>query len=101
MTKSFENVHKRNESVHEGNIMRPAPHTRKNKHLRLDQVKLKKAQQLLGAKTETEAIDRALEQVISEAEKDQQAWEAHERFLKAALRGGFVIHDVFGRLESK
>ena len=44
--------------------------TRKNKHLILDQTKLKKAQQVLGAKTETEAIERALERVISEAEKD-------------------------------
>jgi hypothetical protein len=78
-----------------------AMNTRKNKHLLLDQAKLKKAQQVLGAKTETETIDRALERVISEAEKDRQAWAAHERFLKAAVRDGLAIHDVFGRLEGK
>jgi hypothetical protein len=81
--------------------MKSATHTRKNKHMILDQTKLKKAQQVLGAKTETEAIERALERVIDEAEQDRQAWAAHERFLKAAVRGSLVIHDVFGRLESK
>lgn len=79
--------------------MKSTLHIRKQKHVRLDETKLKKVQQILAARTETEAIDRALDQVISEAEKNQQAWTAHERFLKAALRGGFVIHDVFGRLE--
>ncbi len=74
---------------------------RKNKHLILDQAKLKKAQLVLGAKTETEAIERALERVISEAEKDRQAWVAHERFLKAAVRDGLTIRDVFGHLEDK
>jgi len=39
--------------------------------------------------------------VISEAEKDRQAWAAHERFLKAAVRYGLAIRDVFGRLEDK
>ena len=81
--------------------MRPVSSARKNKHLMLDQAKLKKAQQILGAKTETEAIDRALEQVISETEKDRQTWAAHERFLKAAVRGGLAIRDVFGRVEGK
>jgi hypothetical protein len=75
--------------------------TRKNKHLILDQAKLKKAQQLLGAKTETETIDRALEQVISEAEKDHQAWAAQERFLKAAVRDRLTIRDVFEHLEGQ
>lgn len=81
--------------------MKSATHTRKNKHMILDQIKLKKAQQVLGAKTETEAIERALERVIDEAERDRQAWAAHERFLKAAVRGGMVIHDVFGRVKDK
>ena len=81
--------------------MKSARSTRKNKHLILDQAKLKKAQQILEAKTETETIERALERVISEAEKDRQAWAAHERFLKAAAREGLTIRDVFGRLEDK
>lgn len=81
--------------------MKSARNTRKNKHLILDQTKLKKVQQILEAKTETEAIERALERVINEAEKDRQAWAAHERFLKAAVREGLTIRDVFGRLEDK
>ncbi len=79
--------------------MKSAMNVRKNNHLILDQVKLKKAQQVLGAKTETEAIERELERVISEADKDCQAWVAHERFLKAAVRDGLTIRDVFGHLE--
>ena len=72
---------------------------RKNKHVVLDQTKLKKAQHVLGAKTETETIERALDWVISEAEKDRQTLAAHERFLKAAARENLTIQDVFGRLD--
>lgn len=36
------------------------------KHLRLDQEKIEKAKKILRAKTETEAMDRALENVIQE-----------------------------------
>jgi len=75
--------------------MRSASSARKNKHLILDQVKLKKAQKVLGARTETETIERALEQVISEAEKDRQAWAATEKL----IRSGIQIKDVFGRVD--
>jgi len=37
----------------------------KDKHLKLDQTKIKKAQEILKAKTETEAVDKALELVIA------------------------------------
>ena len=40
--------------------------TRSHKHFRLDPVKIKRAQKVLRADTETEAIDRALDLVISE-----------------------------------
>lgn len=39
------------------------------KHLRLDQEKVEKAKEIFRAKTETEAMDRALENVI---ERDQE-----------------------------
>lgn len=78
--------------------MKSSPKARKNKNLIRDQTKLKKAQQVLGVKTETETIDLALDQVISDAEKNRLAWTAHERFLKAARSNGLTIHDVFGRL---
>ena len=35
------------------------------KHLRLDQEKVEEAKKIFGAKTETEAMDRALESVIA------------------------------------
>ena len=81
--------------------MRSEMSTRRNKHLILNQAKLKKAQQVLGAKTETEAIERALDSVINEAAHNRQAWVAHEKFIKAAARNHLVIEDVFGRLEGK
>ena len=77
--------------------MRSISSARKNKHLILDQVKLKKAQKVLGARTETETIERALEQVISEAEKDRRAWAATEKL----IRSGIQVKDVFGRVDGQ
>jgi hypothetical protein len=71
---------------------------RRNKHLILDQTRLKKAQKVLRAKTKTETIERALQSVLDEAERNRRAWDAHDRFLKAVLREGLSIHDSFGRL---
>ena len=39
----------------------------RHKHVRLDQVKLRKARRILEADTDTETLDRALELVVSEA----------------------------------
>ncbi len=47
----------------------------RHKHVRIDQAKLEKVKQLLDARTDTEALDRALNLVVSEGEID------------AALRG--------------
>ena len=38
----------------------------KYKHMRLDQTKIQKVQRILKAKTETEALDKALDRVILE-----------------------------------
>jgi cytosine/adenosine deaminase-related metal-dependent hydrolase len=70
---------------------------RKSKHLILDQAKLKQAQRVLGAKTETETIERALTLVLSEAETERRAWAATEKL----LRSGITIADVFGRVTSR
>jgi hypothetical protein len=75
--------------------------TRKNKHFLLDQSRLKKAQKLLGTRTETETIEIALERVISEAERNEKAKAAQDRFVKTALKDGLFIDDVFGRLKEK
>ena len=42
----------------------------RHKHVQLDQGKLNRAREILGAKTETEALGRALDIVVSEAEID-------------------------------
>ncbi len=68
---------------------------RSHKHFRLDPVKIKRAQGALRAGTETEAIDRALDLVISEYERNRLAAQANERFVAS----GITIKDVYGTLE--
>ena len=70
----------------------------KHKHYILDEAKIKRAQKLLGTTTETETIERALEEVISERERSTRAWRTHERFLKTGRKEQIVIHDVYGVL---
>jgi hypothetical protein len=72
--------------------MKPA---RTHKHFQLNGAKIKRAQKVLKAKTETEAIERALDFAIDEHERNRLAREAHERFLKS----GIEIRDVYGNLE--
>lgn len=43
----------------------------RHKHLQIDQDKLDRAKSVLGAKTETETIERALTLVVDEHELDQ------------------------------
>lgn len=73
----------------------PTPRTRSHKHFRLDAVKIKRAQKVLKAGTETEAIERALDLVISEHQRNQLAVEANERFVKS----GIAVQDIYGTLE--
>ena len=42
----------------------------RHKHVRIDQVKLRKARKVLDAPTDTETLDRALSLVVAEAEVD-------------------------------
>ncbi len=66
------------------------------KKTRLDPIKIKRAQRVLGTTTETETIERALDEVVEEDRRNRRAWKAHERFLKS----GAQIDDVYGNLES-
>jgi hypothetical protein len=68
---------------------------RAHKHYQLDPTKIKRAQRVLLAKTETETIERALDFTISEHERNRLAHEANGRF----LRSGGEIKDVFGKLD--
>ena len=66
------NVHIISEYVHkyrEGEEVMGTASLR-HKHLQLDQGKLNRARRILGAKTETETLERALDLVVSEAEID-------------------------------
>jgi hypothetical protein len=69
--------------------------TRSHKHFRLDPVKIKRAQRVLRAGTETETIERALDLVISEHDRIRLTVEANERFVTS----GIDIKDVYGTLE--
>jgi len=73
----------------------PTARTRSHKHFRLNAAKIKRAQKVLHAGTETEAIERALDLVISEHERNGLAAEANERFVKS----GIAVKDVYGTLE--
>jgi len=69
--------------------------TRSHKHFLLDPAKIKRAQRGLHTRTETEAIERALDLVISEHERNRLATEANERFVISRID----IEDVYGTLE--
>jgi hypothetical protein len=72
----------------------PSIRARVHKHFQLDSIKLKRAQKVMQAKTETEAIERALDFAIAEHEKNRLAVEANERFIES----GIHIRDVYGKL---
>jgi acetylornithine/succinyldiaminopimelate/putrescine aminotransferase len=67
---------------------------RMHKHFQLDAVKIKRAQKVFKAKTETEAIERALDFAIDEHEKNRLVAEANERFVGS----GIEIKDLYGKL---
>lgn len=69
---------------------------RLHKHFQLDPAKIKRAQKALQARTETEAIERALDFTIAEHERNRLAMTATERFLKS----GIQIRDVYNTLGS-
>jgi hypothetical protein len=68
---------------------------RSHKHFQLDARKIKRAQKVLHAKTETEAIERALDLVIAEHQRNQFVLEATERFVKS----GIAIKDMYGTVD--
>jgi hypothetical protein len=67
---------------------------RTHKHFQLDARKIKRAQKALRTKTETEAVERALDFVLAEHEKNRLVTRATERFLSS----GIEIKDVYGVL---
>jgi hypothetical protein len=80
--------------LREGGTFMATARNRSHKHFQLDSVKIKRAQKALRAKTETEAIERALDLAIAEHESNRFVLEATERFVKS----GIDIKDVYGTL---
>jgi hypothetical protein len=70
---------------------------RSHKHFQLDSAKIKRAQKVLRAKTETETIERALDLAIAEHQRNRSVLEATERFVKS----GIDIEDVYGTLDGR
>ena len=68
--------------------------SRAHKHFQLDAGKIKRAQKVFKVRTETEAIERALDFAIGEDEKNRLAADGNERF----IRSGIEIKDVYGKL---
>lgn len=71
-----------------------AQRSRAHKHFQLDAAKIKRAQKAFRVKTETEAIERALDFALDEYEKNRIVTDANERFLKS----GIEVRDVYGKL---
>ena len=67
----------------------------KHKHFVLDDRQIQRARTILGTKTETETLERALEAVIVEQERTRKAWKAQERLLGRCLD----VKDVYGLIE--
>jgi hypothetical protein len=76
--------------------MKATTKTRKNEKPTLDPKKLKKAQKILGTKTEEETLARAIDEITSEYEANRRAWEANERFLKETITKGFLSMTYLG-----
>ena len=65
-----------------------------HKHFRLNTAKIKLAKKLMQAGTETETIERALDAVIAEHQRDRITRMANERFVNSGIK----IRDIYGTL---
>jgi hypothetical protein len=65
----------------------------KYKHMRLDQEKIKKAKKILEAKTETEAVDKALERVLQEDRQRLRKRQIVKRMMELRTSCGKIQED--------
>ena len=68
--------------------------TVKDKHLRLDQTKIRRAREILGVRTETEAVEKALELVIATDSRTVRRNEIFKRVLTRRERLKTIKGDV-------
>jgi hypothetical protein len=73
-----------------------SPTAIKDKHLKLDQKKIDRARRLLGVRTETEAIHRALDSVIerSAAGKPERKWAGALKTLRNKYTSVELQHEL-------
>ena len=65
----------------------------RNKHLRLDQEKIEKAKRILKAKTETEALDKALDRVIQDEREMRRRRKVMKRMIELRNSVGKLQED--------
>jgi len=65
----------------------------RNKHLRLDQEKIEKAKRILKAKTETEALDKALDRVIEDEREMRRRRNVMKRMIELRNSVGKLQED--------
>ena len=65
----------------------------RNKHLRLDQEKIEKAKRILKAKTETEALDKALDRVIQDEREMRRRKKVMKRMIELRNSVGKLQED--------
>lgn len=68
--------------------------TVRDKHFRLDQRKLEEARRILGAKTETETIEKALDMLIQKTVSAEERRRVVGRILERREKLGVVAKDV-------
>ncbi len=66
------------------------------KHLRLDQLKIEQAKRILRAKTETEAIDKALNRVIQEDQEKLRRKKLLGKIVELLEKIGSIDEDSAG-----
>jgi hypothetical protein len=71
------------------------------KRFRLDQRKLARARKVLGASTDAETIEKALDFVLEEHARNKAAHAAHARLILGAIEEKVEIRDVFGALPTR
>ena len=67
----------------------------KRTQVQVDEVKLRRVQKLLGTSAAAEAVDKALDEFLTEHARIRLAWRAHNRLVES----GIEIKDVYGVMD--
>ena len=67
----------------------------KHTQVQVDEAKLRRVQKLLGTSAADEAVDKALDEILTEHARNRIAWRAHNRLIES----GIEIKDVYGVME--